>query len=274
MLAFWFGIVPVLLTLLAVYGASWVTYRASKRLVSPVNWLARRVSRWDPGHPEAADLEPNKLPADMQGETRQLAAALHSLANRVSAHVARERNFTRDASHELRTPLTVIRVASDMALGDESLQPRLRRSLQRIQRAGRDMEAVIDAFLILAREADVEPQIELFDVNDIVRYEVDNANELLGLARCRCTCTAMARCSCMRRRGCCRWWSATWCATHAATPTKGASTCMYTTIGWWCTIPASACPRSAVTGVRTVLSRRTQPSAGHRPGPVDRTQAV
>ncbi|KAG1317941.1 hypothetical protein G6F63_015443 [Rhizopus arrhizus] len=99
MLAFWCGIVPVLLTLLAVYGATWVTYRASKRLVSPVNWLARRVSRWDPGHPEAADLEPNKLPADMQGETRQLAAALHSLANRVSAHVARERNFTRDASH-------------------------------------------------------------------------------------------------------------------------------------------------------------------------------
>jgi signal transduction histidine kinase len=43
------------------------------------------------------------------------------------------------------------------------------------------MEAVIDAFLILAREADVEPaEVELFDVNDIVRYEVDNANELLG----------------------------------------------------------------------------------------------
>ena len=180
MLAFWFGIVPVLLTLLAVYGASWITYRASKRLVSPVNWLARRVSRWDPGHPEATDLAPDKLPADMQGETRQLAAALHSLATRVTAHVARERNFTRDASHELRTPLTVIRVASDMALGDHELSPRLRRGLHRIQRAGRDMEAVIDAFLILAREADVEPQIELFDVNDIVRYEVDNARELLA----------------------------------------------------------------------------------------------
>jgi len=179
MLAFWFGIVPVLLTLLAVYGASWVTYRASKRLVSPVNWLARRVSRWDPGHPEAADLAPDKLPADMQGETRQLAAALHSLATRVTAHVARERNFTRDASHELRTPLTVIRVASDIALGDQELTPRLRRGLNRIQRAGRDMEAVIDAFLILAREADVEPQVALFDVNEIVRYEVDNARELM-----------------------------------------------------------------------------------------------
>ncbi len=180
MLAFWFGIVPVLLTLLAVYGASWITYRASKRLVSPVNWLARRVSRWNPGHPEASDLAPDKLPADMQGETRQLAAALHSLATRVTAHVARERNFTRDASHELRTPLTVIRVASDMALGDQDMTPRLRRGLHRIQRAGRDMEAVIDAFLILAREADVEPQIELFDVNEIVRYEVDNARELIA----------------------------------------------------------------------------------------------
>ncbi len=180
MLAFWFGIVPVLLTLLAVYGATWVTYRASNRLVSPVNWLARRVSRWDPVHPQAGDLEPDKLPADMQGETRQLAAALHSLASRVTENVARERNFTRDASHELRTPLTVIRVASDMAMADENTTPRQLRSLQRIQRAGRDMEAVIDAFLILAREADVEPQLEMFDVAEIARYEVDTAAELLA----------------------------------------------------------------------------------------------
>lgn len=180
LLAFWFGIVPVLLTLLAVYGASWVTYRASKRLVSPVNWLARRVSRWDPAKPQASDLDPQKLPADMQGETRQLAAALHSLANRVTENVARERNFTRDASHELRTPLTVIRVASDMALADETASPRQQRSLQRIQRAGREMEAVIDAFLILAREADVEPQMEMFDVVEVVRHEVDTATELMA----------------------------------------------------------------------------------------------
>lgn len=179
LLAFWFGIVPVLLTLLAVYGASWVTYRASKRLVSPVNWLARRVSRWDPGKPQASDLDPQKLPADMQGETRQLAAALHSLASRVTENVARERNFTRDASHELRTPLTVIRVASDMALADETASPRQLRSLQRIQRAGREMEAVIDAFLILAREADVDPQLEMFDVSEVVRHEVDTATELM-----------------------------------------------------------------------------------------------
>jgi signal transduction histidine kinase len=93
--------------------------------------------------------------------------------------VSRERNFTRDASHELRTPLTVIRVASDIAMTDPDLPPRLGRSLQRIQRAGRDMEAVIDAFLILAREADVVPQSETFEVADVVEYEAENARELL-----------------------------------------------------------------------------------------------
>ena len=174
--AVWAG---VLLILLAIHASSWLTYRASSRLVAPVSWLARRVSLWDPRHPDANELAPERLPPAVQGETRQLALALHDMAGKVADHVARERNFTRDASYELRTPLTVIRMASDMALADSGLPPRLQRSLQRIQRAGRDMEAVIDAFLLLAREVDVEPQSELFDVGEVVRYEAANVEELL-----------------------------------------------------------------------------------------------
>jgi signal transduction histidine kinase len=177
-LAFYFGTVPIILTLVAIYAVSWLTYRASRRLVSPVNWLARQVSQWDPRRPDVSNLAPDKLPPDVQGEARQLASALHGLAQRVSTHVARERDFTRDASHELRTPLTVIRVASDMAMAEEST-PRVARSLQRIQRAGRDMEAVIDAFLILAREAEVDPQSEDFEIVDILLDEADNARALL-----------------------------------------------------------------------------------------------
>ncbi len=177
-MAFWFGTLPIVLTMIAVYAVSWLTYRASKRLVSPVSWLARQVAQWDPRRPDVSVLDPDKLPPDVQGEARQLASALHGLAHRVSDHVERERDFTRDASHELRTPLTVIRVASDMAMAEEST-PRVARALQRIQRAGRDMEAVIDAFLILAREAEVEPQSEDFDLSDIVLDEADNARALL-----------------------------------------------------------------------------------------------
>ncbi|MCL7715646.1 sensor histidine kinase [Stenotrophomonas mori] len=174
-MALWFGLVPVLLVLLAVYGASWVTYRVSHRAVSPVNWLARRVSQWDPLYPDASELSPERLPPDVQGEVRQLAAALRGMAGRIGDHVARERNFTRDASHELRTPLTVIRMASDMALASQALTPGLQRSLQRIQRAGQDMEALIDALLILAREANIEPQAEWIEVADVVRYEALSA---------------------------------------------------------------------------------------------------
>ncbi|KOB45279.1 sensor histidine kinase [Xanthomonas arboricola] len=179
-LTLWFGVVPAMLVLLAIYGVFWVTYRISKRLVSPISWLARRVSQWDPRNPDVDELAPERLPADLQGETRQLAAALHALGQKVSDHVARERNFTRDASHELRTPLTVIRVASDMALADDELSQRTQRSLRRIQRAGRDMEAVIDAFLILAREAEIDPQSETFDAAELASEEVDSARELLG----------------------------------------------------------------------------------------------
>ena len=41
------------------------------------------------------------------------------------------------------------------------------------------MEQVIDAFLILAREADIEPQAEHFAVSDIVAEEVDKVQPLL-----------------------------------------------------------------------------------------------
>ena len=178
--ALWFAVLPAMLALFAIYGATWFTYRSSRRMVSPVAWLARLVSRWDPLHPDIAALAPERLPPDMEGEARQLARALHTLGGRVEAQLERERNFTRDASHELRTPLTVIRVASDMAMEDPNLSSRVVRSLQRIQRSGRDMEAVIDAFLILARDSEIEPQSEWFDVCEVVQEEAESARALLG----------------------------------------------------------------------------------------------
>src|SRR5690606_39253715 len=105
--------------------------------------------------------------------------ALRSLAERVADFVERERDFTRDASHELRTPLTVIRVATDMMLADADTSERSMRSLARVQRAGRDMEAVIDAFLILAREADIAPQSAEFEARDIAHEQVERVRPLL-----------------------------------------------------------------------------------------------
>lgn len=170
---------PLALALFAVVLSTWLTYRIAKRVVAPVDWLAREVSRWDPREPDTRMLAPDRLPADSGQETRQLAGALQRMAERTREFVRRERDFTRDASHELRTPLTVIRVASDLLAEDTELPPRASRSLQRIQRAGRDMEQVVDAFLILARESDVEPQREDFEVRDIVYEQVEQVRPLL-----------------------------------------------------------------------------------------------
>jgi signal transduction histidine kinase len=178
-LAFWFGVVPLVLVLSAVYLTAWLTYRSSRRAVSPVIWLARQVEQWDPMQPDASALDPRRLPGDVEGEALTLASSLHGFASRIGRFVEREHNFTRDASHELRTPLTVIRVAGDMMQADESLSPSSRRSLACIQSAGRDMEALIEAFLILAREGDTGLPEDDFDAMEVLHDEIEKARPLL-----------------------------------------------------------------------------------------------
>ncbi|HEY0661104.1 MAG TPA: HAMP domain-containing sensor histidine kinase [Lysobacter sp.] len=176
----WTALVSLLLSLAAMYLLSWRTYRTSKRMVVPVSWLADVVAQWDPRSPDVAAIAPDNLPTDSGKEVRRLSGALRGLGERITAFVQRERDFTRDASHELRTPLTVIRVATDLMLADPDSSPRAQRSLARVQRAGRDMEAVIDAFLILAREADIAPLSEEFEVRGVVDHEVERVRPLLA----------------------------------------------------------------------------------------------
>lgn len=175
----WTGLVSLLLALSTTLLISWLTYRISQRLVAPVSRLAYAVSRWDPRDPDIGSIHPHTIDVDAGDEVQHLSQALVGLADRIGDFVERERDFTRDASHELRTPLTVIRVATDMLIDDPETSARALRSLERVQRANRDMEAVIDAFLILARDVDIEPQCAEFDVIDIVRGEVERVRPLL-----------------------------------------------------------------------------------------------
>ena len=179
-LAFFFGAVPLALVLMVIYVIAWFTYRVSRRAVSPVIWLSNVVQQWDPKQPDIGALSPERLPGDVEGEVRVLAAALHEFASRIEAFVERERNFTRDASHELRTPLTVIRMASDLLLSDGELVPHADKSVRRIKGAARDMEALIESFLILAREGDTGLPEEDFVVNEVVREELEKARPLLA----------------------------------------------------------------------------------------------
>ena len=173
-----FGLIPVVLVVLIIYLATWLTYRASRKALSPVIELAKVVRRWDPDHPDPASLAPDRLPAASDSDVEVLVAALYNFANRLDAFVERERNFTRDASHELRTPLTVMKVAVDV-LADEDMSPFAQRSLARIRRSVREMEGLIETFLVLARESDSGLRDEDFLANDVVGAEIARYRELL-----------------------------------------------------------------------------------------------
>jgi len=179
-LAFFFGAVPLIFVLIVIYIIAWATYRISKRAVSPVIWLAGVVQHWDPKKPSLDTLAPEQLPLDVEGEVLVLAQALHDFATQIEAFVERERNFTRDASHELRSPLTVIRIACDVLGAEEDLPPYARRQIKRILSSARDMEALIESFLILAREGDAGLPEEDFVINEVVADEVEKARPLVS----------------------------------------------------------------------------------------------
>lgn len=175
----------ILIALVAITSVTWMTYRATKRMLAPMEWLLREVARWDPERPNTRSLAPEHIPDSVQGDARKMADALHGLGERIDAYIAREHDFTRDASHELRTPLTVIRVASDLIGHDEGLSERSRRSLGRIRAANTEMESLMDALLLLARDENVALETEDFAVRDVVEHEIERVRPLIegkGLA--------------------------------------------------------------------------------------------
>ena len=173
-----FGMALCGIIIVIVYLTTWMTYRASRTALSPVIALANTVRDWDPKRPDLDALLPQNLPVRADGDVESLAVALHAFATRLEEFVERERAFTRDASHELRTPLTVIKASADMLLEDD-VPPFAQRSAQRIIRSVRDMESLIESFLILARESDTGLPEEEFSVNDAVHDEIERAQTLV-----------------------------------------------------------------------------------------------
>lgn len=173
-----FGLLPLAMVLLVLYLSTWLAFRASRRAFSPIIALARQVRELDPAAPEPALPDAARLPRDADDEVRELADALGRYAQRLSEFVDRERNFTRDASHELRSPLTVIQTAAGLLEADTGLSDASRRSLQRILRATRDMEELISAFLLLARESQAGLPLEPICVNDVLLEELDRSRLL------------------------------------------------------------------------------------------------
>lgn len=177
-LAAYYGLFPLALVLIVLYLSLWLTYRFSRRTISPVSLLARQVNKIDIASRDLSPLQIENLPFDIDDDIQVLSDAIVNLGERLDAFVTREQNFTRDASHELRSPLTVINIAADMLLSQQELPDAAKKSVIRIKRAASDMEELTAAFLLLARESDQELSTDLVSVNDIIDEEIERAQLL------------------------------------------------------------------------------------------------
>ena len=125
--------------------AGWAALGISRRLVEPINTLADRLTRIDPGQRHI------RIGAEFAGnELEPIARSIDSYMERLDGFVEREQSFTATASHELRTPLAVIRGAVELLEAQD--RPSASNALGRIQRAVREMTEFTDALLMLSRE--------------------------------------------------------------------------------------------------------------------------
>lgn len=178
-LVLFFGILPLAGFLIVIYLSGWISFRFISQAVSPIVKLAKTLENLDPQSEEFSEKLKHALPENVDQEVTVLSRALSHLSDRIEAFVVRERNFTRDASHELRSPITVIKIATDLLLEDKTLKESQRKPIERIKNNATDMEELIEALLILARESDNKLSFESVCINDVVTEEIDRTNNLL-----------------------------------------------------------------------------------------------
>ena len=172
-LAFYFGILPLSLALLLVYGFSFLTYRLSHRAISPIVKLADYLEEFRFGGYNQPAVDLGDLRALANVEVDVMIDAIDSFAERLDTFIERERIFTRDASHELRTPIAVFKGSLDLLQRKADRSEDDVKAFARMRRTVDDMEGLIETLLLLARGEEVERIHEIRCLNELIPGFVD-----------------------------------------------------------------------------------------------------
>ncbi|HJY40341.1 MAG TPA: HAMP domain-containing sensor histidine kinase, partial [Steroidobacteraceae bacterium] len=157
----------------------WAGIWVAGRLVRQVTDLSRRVAKLDP-----AVAQPVLAPDYRDAEVVTLAQALDEYADRVAELLGREKEFTANVSHELRTPLTIIKSSCELLLNDASLNEKSRSRIQRVLEGTDRMVEVVEALLLLAREAPMAAResVALHEMVSEIAAQFDSALEAKGIS--------------------------------------------------------------------------------------------
>lgn len=172
-IAFFFGIVPLAVVLLIIYGLSFLAFRLSQQAISPIVQLAHRLEEFDFEHDRTIHVDLNPLREVADAEVLSMIDAVETFTERLHAFIERERVFTRDAGHELRTPVAVFKGSLDLLEENQDRPAHELKALGRMRRTVQDMEALLETLLMLARESEVQSPREDVVVNDVVAGQVD-----------------------------------------------------------------------------------------------------
>ncbi|EAQ66766.1 sensor histidine kinase [Marinomonas sp. MED121] len=116
----------------------------SRHFSGPIDRLVYQIR-----HP--SDSSSDNAISSRKDEIGDLYRAYHQSYSRIQSFLKREQQFTRFASHELRTPVNVILGATDL-LNISEVNDKKRQIINRIQVANKDMDNLINTFLLLGRE--------------------------------------------------------------------------------------------------------------------------
>lgn len=172
-LAFYFGITPLVIVLLVIYLPAFVSYVYSKRALSPILQLVRKLEQVDISQTGLSRLHFDDLNQNANNEIATLVATFENVSGRIAEFVNRERNFSRYAGHELRTPLAVLKGNIEL-LKKQPLAASAERLVNRMEPMVADMQSLIEALLVLSRENQVTNQ-QVTVVNDLLRNTVEQA---------------------------------------------------------------------------------------------------
>lgn len=138
----------------------------ANRIMAPIIKLAKQVDQISSAETTNANIKLGTQYAD--DEVGQLATAFDKAFGDIQSSLEREQLFTSDVSHELRTPLMVIASSCELlSLEKEQLSPAQQQQLNRISSANKDMNELVQTFLMLARTKSnqiVGDQISLSDL--------------------------------------------------------------------------------------------------------------
>ncbi|UYZ85055.1 HAMP domain-containing histidine kinase [Entomomonas sp. E2T0] len=122
----------------------------ANHILAPIIKLADQVDKISCSENKVINVTLNNQYA--HDEVGQLAAAFDRAFGELQSALERERLFTSDVSHELRTPLMVIATSCELLLLEaKELSSVQSQQINRISAANKDMNELVQTFLMLAR---------------------------------------------------------------------------------------------------------------------------